>query len=885
MLKKIAFFLFVFSMFGIKAQSIVLKGTVKDSLQNPLTYANVIVKPENSTIDLSFAITNEQGRYKLELIKNETYTIEVSFLGFTTQSLKFKSLESTTKDFILNQASQQLNEVVIIQQLPVEVKEDTITYRTKAFVTGQERKLKAVLNKLPGVEVDKDGLVTVQGKKVTHMLVEGKKFFGGNSKLAVENIPADAVDKVEVIDNYNEIAMLKGLEETDDMAMNIKLKKEKNKFAFGDIEAGKGNEDYYLAHTGLFYYSPKTTINFIGDVNNSGNDFFSLKDFYRFEGGIDKISKTTGSMYNTSTNNYSAFLNLNDVTKSISKFTALNLSAPISKTTEVSGYVLFSNLETTSLTKRFTQYLFEDNAYTEQLDKEAQNNSKLAIAKIGFKHAPNLKSEWYFNSHLKYNNVAGASANNSVIDYDETIFKLNTGVEGLLFKQNIEWYKKHVKKHTTSFIVNYKFENNSPESHWFTGNYFNADSTPKEEDYNIFQQIKSTSNIIDINFKHFWLLNSKSQLQTTAGNYFYNDKYATNLLPDFVDSPINDLDFENNLNYTLNDVYLGTHYKFKQGKFLLEAGGYLHNYDWKIVQAENTHNNKYSFLPNFIAKYSFYKSEILSFTYSLKNQFLNTPQFTDNYTLLNYNTAFRGNSSLAYINYHSARLWYTKFNLYKNIILSGSVGFNKKKEVINNEITVIETTKFLHPILLKQPDINWNFNGDLYKRYGKFKFRFTGRFDISEYSQLINSDLTKNNNFNQYYKTSIETVFKKAPNVRVGYNLKLSSYKTATTTSNYTIKEPFLELEYLFLKSFTFKADYYKNTFENKTLFQKDSYSLANASLFYQKEDSAWGFELSGENLFNIKYKLNNNVNDYLISDTKTYILPRVYMFTISYKL
>ena len=93
--------------------------------------------------------------------------------------------------------------------MPVTVKGDTTTFKTEKFITGEERKLKNVLKKLPGVEVDKKGNVTVQGKKVTKMLVDNKKFFGGNSKLAVENIPANAVGDIEVIDNYNEVAFLK----------------------------------------------------------------------------------------------------------------------------------------------------------------------------------------------------------------------------------------------------------------------------------------------------------------------------------------------------------------------------------------------------------------------------------------------------------------------------------------------------------------------------------------------------------------------------------------------------------------------------------------------------------------------------------------------------
>ena len=885
MIKKIALGLLLLLFFKANAQNSTLYGVVTDSLQTPLVYANVIAKPQNSVINMSFSITDEQGRYKLELIKDEVYTISVSFLGYQPQNFELKISENTSKNMVLKQASELLNEVVIIQQLPVEVKEDTITYRTKAFVTGEERKLKAVLNKLPGVEVDKSGLVTVQGKRVTHMLVEGKKFFGGGSKLAVENIPANAVGEVEVIDNYNEITMLKGLEETDDMAMNIKLKKDKKQFTFGDVEAGKGNEDFYVAHAGLFYYSPKTRLNFIGDINNIGENAFTYSDYKRFEESGSSSSKSNGSIYNTSSTNLGLLLDTEDAVEITNKFTALNLTTPLSLTTEVSGYALFSNNKAATLNKNVTQYLFEDAGYTERLTKAKEHSSSLAIAKLSVAHKPSLTSEWYFNTNLKYNSRNAESINKSVIDVTETNFNLNTALNELQLKQDVEWYKKMNRKHTTSFIFKYNYNNNAPESYWFSNNLA---SNQTAINYTIFQQIKSKSNQLDTSFKHYWLLGSKSQLQTTIGYYFFNDSYVTNVNENLVENATNsfeDINFDNNLNYTLNDLFLGVNYKFKRKKLLVEAGGYLHNYNWKIIQDENVTNNRISFLPEITAKYSFRKSEKLQFWYALKNKFTDTQQLTNNYTLLNYNILFKGNPNLEYTSYHSARLLYTLFNLYKNIILSGNIGFNKQNEVINNEITVVDINQLLSPVLLEYPTLNTNVSADLYKRYGKFKIQLAARYDVSDYTQLINNKLSEGTNFHQYYKTSVATNFDKLPNIKIGYNFRFSNYKSETTVSNYTTKEPYFEFNYQFLNGFVFQTEYFKNTFENKALTKKDTYQLANASLFYQKEDSAWGFEISAKNMFNVKYKLTNNINDYLISDTKKYIMPRVFMFTVTYKL
>ena len=121
------------------------------------------------------------------------------------------------------------------------------------------------------------------------MLVDGKKFFGDNSKLAVDNIPADAVDKVQVIDNYNEVAFLKNLTDSDELAMNIQLKEDKKRFVFGDLEAGKGNDEFCKAHANLFYYSPKTNVNFIGNVNNIAEKTFTFRDYISFQGGVNTI--------------------------------------------------------------------------------------------------------------------------------------------------------------------------------------------------------------------------------------------------------------------------------------------------------------------------------------------------------------------------------------------------------------------------------------------------------------------------------------------------------------------------------------------------------------------------------------------------------------------
>ena len=166
-----------------------LNGVIKDSLGNPLELANVIaINKATKTLD-SYAITNDEGLFRLDLKKNTTYSIQASYIGMKSldQVLDTKE-ENITQDFVLTQDN-SLDEVELTYEMPVTISGDTLVYNADSFNTGTERKLEDVLKNLPGVEINDDGQVEVEGKVVTKLMVEGKDFFDGDTKLATKNIP------------------------------------------------------------------------------------------------------------------------------------------------------------------------------------------------------------------------------------------------------------------------------------------------------------------------------------------------------------------------------------------------------------------------------------------------------------------------------------------------------------------------------------------------------------------------------------------------------------------------------------------------------------------------------------------------------------------------
>ncbi len=559
----------------------ILKGTVKDSIQNPIVYANIIAEPANKQLQLKFSISDAKGRYLLKLKPNESYSVKVSYMGYKSYSFKFEAVKNSLKEIILKEQSNNLEEIII--ELPVSIKEDTITYNTSKFINGKERKLKNILKKLPGIEISKDAEITVLGKKIDKLLVDGKPFFGGGTKLAIENIPANAVGNIQVLENYNEIAFLKNVSESNQTALNILLKKDKKKFLFGDIEAGKGNNKYYRAHGNLFYYSPKTNINLITNTNNTGEKVFTFKDYMNFQGGINAALKGDGTFFGSSMNDFTQFMDIQDYTASKNRFSAINIRQSITNKTEVSGYGIFSNTHTKSTTKTLNQYT--------QFDELNSNNSSqkngLSIVKITFDYEPSAHSKSLLKTQIKKSDHSNNNSINSTITDDSTIIlsKQNTKTSHIL--QSLEWHTQLSYKHTFSFAVNIALNKNTPYTTWFTNKQLLQGLIPlkPQDNYTFIQKKENSIHTIDFIAKHYWILDKSNHIYTTLGSHLLDEEFNTNDFQKLKDGSSKNFDvngFNNQLNYNLQDVFLGLDYKFKIGKFTAKQGAFLHQYNWNI---------------------------------------------------------------------------------------------------------------------------------------------------------------------------------------------------------------------------------------------------------------------------------------------------------------
>ncbi|SHL53693.1 TonB-dependent receptor [Flavobacterium saccharophilum] len=874
------------------AQTKTFEGVVSDDANKPLESANVIAKSLQEKASLKFSIADNKGRYRLELDVNVKYEIMVSYIGFLDQVFILEPNSNINSyDFKLKSTGENLKEIVIKHEFkPIVIKKDTLTFDVNSFANGNERKMKEILEKLPGVEVDKKGIVTVQGKKVTKMLVEGKSFFGGGSKLAVENIPADALDKIEVIDHFNEVGFMKQVSDSDDLAMNVKLKEDKKKFVFGDVqagvEAGGGDNGFYLAHAALFYFAPKTNLSFIGDANNIGKSTFTYDDLTRFGGGFSSF--LSGRKALTDLDSFSK--DNTDMLKSQSQFSAFNFSHEFSSKLTLSGFGIVSKVFTAARIDNNVEYL--NNNSTVDYEKKvrlADNTAVLGLGNIKLDYSPTKKEKWYYNGQYQSNTNDLESVLNSLTNLGSSVFETINKADNASVKQYIEWHKSYNDHNTTTFVVNQAYTKLTPKNNWFTDEPFLQGLIPliEDESYTVDQVKKSEVNSIDALFKHYWIINNTNHLYTNIGNNFEKSNFNTSEKQILTDGSINDFaiaGFGNAINYRLNDAYIGLEYKFKIGKWVNKPGLYLHWYDLNTSQIDGNYSVSKTLLqPQWNSDYEFNKSESLNFTYKLENQFPDVNQMANRYTLEFYNAVYKGNALLENERYHSSTLRYSKMNSYKGIIWNGMLNYSKKVKVIRNEIKLDGIDQFNTPILTDNPETNIGFNGFVSKRIYRFNLKLNTRLSWFNYSQTLNDITTNNQRNNQNVGLIFKTAYKKWPDFTIGYTKGFSEF-SGLTKSKYQTDALTSSFECTFLKSWTYKIDYesLKNTNDNK---QSNFYDILNTSLFYQKKNSPLGFELTANNLFDIKKKNSYSFSDYMISEQAVYILPRAIIFTLSYKL
>ena len=293
-------------------QRLILKGRVVDSLSRKgLASATIsLVKAADSAL-LTFGIADSTGAFRLATVGSGPYLLSVSYTGYQPVWRAPAAGINELGDIVLTPYGMLQAAQINGRRPPVEINGDTIEFNAENFKTQPNAVVEDMLRKIPGVSVESDGTIKVNGQTVRRILVNGKEFFTGDTKMATKNLNADAVDKLQVFDRKSDQASFTGVDDgNSEKTINIQLKKDRNFATFGKLGAGAGvdgspanNDGRYDGQVNINRFRGDEQFSLLGMGNNTNRQGFTLMDVLNFTGELSRGMRNGGGGISIQTSN------------------------------------------------------------------------------------------------------------------------------------------------------------------------------------------------------------------------------------------------------------------------------------------------------------------------------------------------------------------------------------------------------------------------------------------------------------------------------------------------------------------------------------------------------------------------------------------------------
>ncbi len=317
-MKKLLILSFILISAHLSAQKLTITGVVADGDGKAMENATVLLLASSDSSLVSFGRTKPNGTFELRNVSLAANCfLKLTFVGYEPY---FQDVLKDTKPtngstlelggIRMTPLSKLLNEAVVkAERDPVKINGDTTEFNASSFKVQPNATTEDLIKKLPGMEVDKNGNVKAQGEAVTQVLVNGKKFFGKDPKIALQNLPAGAVDKVKVYDKRSDQADFSGIDDGErEKTIDIQLKKDYSQGTFGNGTLGGGGVEgdvasRYLGKFAVNNFSKTQQLSFLGNGNNINQTGFSFEDYAGFTGASRQMASGGGMRINSDNSN------------------------------------------------------------------------------------------------------------------------------------------------------------------------------------------------------------------------------------------------------------------------------------------------------------------------------------------------------------------------------------------------------------------------------------------------------------------------------------------------------------------------------------------------------------------------------------------------------
>jgi hypothetical protein len=855
-----------------------ISGICKSIEEEKISNANVIVKDVSSNAILCYTSTNEEGYFLAKFKSTQAeILLSISFLGYRTfeKKVNLPIINSNLGTLILEKDTNELKEIIIeSEKKAITIKGDTTVYNVKKFLNGTEDNLKDLIKNLPGIRINSNGKIEVNGKVISELLIDGENLYKSQHQLATENLSSKIVESIEYYKNHVPFDKIKSDSISDQTALNVIIKEEYKKKFKGHIASENNFSKRYKVNSTIYNLHKKNKISFIQNHNNLGELPISIIDYFSLIDN-EEIEENSGSKVNfKSFNSIPEFLKSgeNVAKKNNAFFNLSNIYIP-NKTIKIQFYSILNTSSQNEILSNSQRFTASDLKILENITTSENNFFGIFDLKSIFK--PNANTILKMNNSILIDDLEKQNKIESTINEDISFVNQQNNGKSIKIENSINFSKKLKKNsfNNNTFFIFAKEKNNG--------------------------SIVSTNQFLNLDFSNDYIFNqifnkTKTKLGSVSKYEIKSKKLNTTLKISYIKA-IND--FNNNSSTHANYI---NQYKSNED-FITQEINTTYNFTKKISFSFSVNNNstfqtisefetyRKNFIGyNFSTKIAFNPNSILQINKNYSNTLSSPDNIIENEFIKDYRTIIKNlnlqPNSLFPLN--KINLGYLNTNPETNsfLIINLNHSWSNKSEGVN----IINSSNYNYFENAITPKNEFSDFIIFYeKNLTKIPFAFSANLDLK---YKFNKFLT-NNNLSFFKSTYISNAFnfrskfKKSPiHFDLGILYSVTNYYNNESKSNNKVIQFLANTKGIVLKNIYWKANYSYNNFivnNNKNLFPILSFGIR-----YSKQKTNWDYTINAHNILNFKNPLfvTNESSIGYESQISNQNLPGYIAFGIKYK-
>jgi len=831
-----------------------ISGKILDEKKNPVPFANVFIQSDISNAIAAYCQADGTGNYTLKTSKTGKFQLNFSAMSYktTTFPIEFESgSQELNRNAIMIFEPIPLNEVIISADKSMVIKRDTIIFNAGAFAQGNERVLEDLLKKIPGLVIGDDGKISVGNQEIEKVMIDGDDLFEKGYRILTKNMPAYPISKVEVYQHYSNNKLLKGIENSEKVALNLKLKEDAKRQWFGNVSLGYGpeNGNHYQTYANLMNFGGKTKFYGIASLNNIGEDatgdinFLIRPESESEEAGSVGENQNSKSIIDIST--FSPNLKQDRILFNKSGVYALNAIFNPSPKLKIKTLAFFNTDENKFYKSIYESTTIGSTSFSNFEDHHLINTQVTGFGKIVI--TDDISKNQTLEFIGKFNH-SDEKKDNKLNFNDSLSNEILTNINTLIDQKFL--YTNRLRNNKVLLLSGRYIYESAPQNYSLDKFYY-QELFPEDAGVSLIRQ--SCEDQMQFGGFAAHLMDKKTNgnlLEIKFGNQFrtdvlHSDFKLMNEKTIIYEPPL----YRNNLIFSTNDIYLNSKYDILFKNFGIDFSLDFHQLFNYLEQSGKTkHQYPFFINPKIGVQWSISKNDKMISSYAYNHQNSTVLEVNNKFINTGFRSFSKGTGEFNQLNLSTFLFNYSHGNWSSKFFANSLLIYLKNHDFYSTNTIVSKNYSQSEKILIKNKSfLMFTSNIDQYLRVIASNLKFTFGYSYSDYKNMVNSqDLRSINSQNINYGFEIRSSFHGWFNYHLGSKWNYNEMKTIISNS-FTDNISFLDLALSFSKKFDMqiKAERY---FFGSLDKENNKYYFLDFETRYTLIENKLSLNLSGKN-------------------------------------